>query len=62
MNPAQYGLAYTVLFLNQATSIVHIYKDGSVLVNHGGVEIGQGIHSKMIQVSVGKYSMQIETH
>ena len=34
----------------QAGALVHIYKDGSVLLTHGGVEMGQGLHTKMIQV------------
>ena len=37
--------------MNQAGALVHIYKDGSVLVTHGGTEMGQGLHTKMIQVS-----------
>ena len=39
-------------FLLQAGALVHIYNDGSVLVTHGGVEMGQGLHTKMIQVSL----------
>jgi len=46
-----YGIAFDTLLLNQATSLVHIYVDGSVLITHGGTEMGQGIHTKLIQVS-----------
>ncbi|KAJ8247097.1 hypothetical protein GJAV_G00258690 [Gymnothorax javanicus] len=48
--PIKYGIGFAEGFLNQAAALVHIYKDGSVLVSHGGVEMGQGIHTKMQQV------------
>ncbi|XP_044044537.1 aldehyde oxidase 6 isoform X2 [Siniperca chuatsi] len=48
--PIKYGIAFAESFLNQAAALVHIYKDGSVLVTHGGTEMGQGIHTKMQQV------------
>ncbi|XP_076621123.1 xanthine dehydrogenase rosy isoform X1 [Colletes latitarsis] len=49
--PTKFGIAFTVLFLNQTGALVHIYTDGSVLLSHGGVEMGQGLHTKMIQVA-----------
>uniref|UniRef100_A0A665VNZ2 FAD-binding PCMH-type domain-containing protein n=1 Tax=Echeneis naucrates TaxID=173247 RepID=A0A665VNZ2_ECHNA len=49
--PIKYGIAFGEGFLNQAGALVHIYKDGSVLVTHGGAEMGQGIHTKMQQVA-----------
>uniref|UniRef100_A0A4W6ETK1 Aldehyde oxidase 1 n=1 Tax=Lates calcarifer TaxID=8187 RepID=A0A4W6ETK1_LATCA len=49
--PIKYGIAFAESFLNQAAALVHIYKDGSVLVNHGGTEMGQGIHTKIQQVA-----------
>uniref|UniRef100_A0A3P8S0Z1 Aldehyde oxidase 1 n=1 Tax=Amphiprion percula TaxID=161767 RepID=A0A3P8S0Z1_AMPPE len=49
--PIKYGVAFAESFLNQAAALVHIYKDGSVLVTHGGTEMGQGIHTKMQQVA-----------
>uniref|UniRef100_A0A8C9VGJ1 Aldehyde oxidase 6 n=1 Tax=Scleropages formosus TaxID=113540 RepID=A0A8C9VGJ1_SCLFO len=49
--PIKYGIAFAECFLNQAAALVHIYKDGSVLVSHGGAEMGQGIHTKMQQVA-----------
>ncbi|KAL3874744.1 hypothetical protein ACJMK2_037715 [Sinanodonta woodiana] len=49
--PTKFGLSYTAVHLNQAGALVHIYKDGSVLLTHGGVEMGQGLHTKMIQVA-----------
>ncbi|KAL6258955.1 hypothetical protein P5V15_008880 [Pogonomyrmex californicus] len=49
--PTKFGIAFTALFLNQAGALVHIYTDGSVLISHSGVEMGQGLHTKMIQVA-----------
>ncbi|XP_076656021.1 xanthine dehydrogenase rosy [Halictus rubicundus] len=49
--PTKFGISFTVIFLNQTGALVHVYTDGSVLVSHGGVEMGQGLHTKMIQVA-----------
>lgn len=51
MVPTTYGIAFTANFLMQAGALVHIYTDGSVLVSHGGIEMGQGLYTKMIQVA-----------
>lgn len=48
--PSKYGIGFTANFLNQGGALVNIYTDGSVLVTHGGVEMGQGINTKVIQV------------
>lgn len=49
MVPTKFGIAFTALFLNQASALIHVYQDGSVLLSHGGTEMGQGLHTKMIQ-------------
>ncbi|XP_014251317.1 xanthine dehydrogenase-like [Cimex lectularius] len=49
--PTMFGIAFTALFLNQAGALVLVYSDGSVLLSHGGTEMGQGLHTKMIQVA-----------
>ncbi|KAL8738634.1 MAG: hypothetical protein Q9181_000580 [Wetmoreana brouardii] len=49
--PTKFGISFTALHLNQAGALVHIYHDGSVLVAHGGVEMGQGLHTKMTQIT-----------
>jgi xanthine dehydrogenase/oxidase len=49
--PTKFGIAFTALFLNQAGALVLVYRDGSVLVSHGGTEMGQGLHTKMTQVA-----------
>ena len=47
--PTKYFISFGAIFMNQAGALVKIYRDGSVLVSHGGTEIGQGLHTKMIQ-------------
>ncbi|KAF4548241.1 Xanthine dehydrogenase [Elsinoe fawcettii] len=49
--PTKFGISFTALFLNQAGALVHIYHDGSVLVAHGGTEMGQGLNTKMIMIA-----------
>ena len=48
-NVFEYG--YLLIYSFQAGTLVHVYTDGSVLVTHGGTEMGQGLHTKMVQVS-----------
>ncbi|XP_019378737.1 PREDICTED: aldehyde oxidase 3-like, partial [Gavialis gangeticus] len=49
--PMKFTAGFNKTFYHQAAALVHIYTDGSVLVTHGGVELGQGIHTKMLQVA-----------
>uniref|UniRef100_A0A4W6FTL7 Xanthine dehydrogenase n=1 Tax=Lates calcarifer TaxID=8187 RepID=A0A4W6FTL7_LATCA len=49
--PTKFGISFTAVFLNQAGALVHIYTDGSVLLTHGGTEMGQGLHTKMVQIA-----------
>ncbi|KAJ2158015.1 hypothetical protein GGF46_004094 [Coemansia sp. RSA 552] len=49
--PTKFGISFGVRHLNQGMALVHIYTDGSVLVAHGGTEMGQGLHTKMAQVA-----------
>ena len=51
LTPVKFGISFTATFLNQAGALVHIYRDGTVRVAHGGIEMGQGLHTKMIQVA-----------
>lgn len=50
LTPVKFGIAFNVSHLNQAGALVHVYVDGSVLVNHGGTEMGQGVNTKVMQV------------
>src|ERR1700742_1092796 len=51
ITPIKFGISFNLTAFNQAGALVHVYKDGSVLINHGGTEMGQGLHTKMIQVA-----------
>jgi hypothetical protein len=51
VTPVKFGISFNFTAFNQAGALVHVYKDGSVLVNHGGTEMGQGLHTKMLQVA-----------
>lgn len=51
LTPVKFGISFTTSFLNQAGALVHIYRDGSVQINHGGTEMGQGLHTKMLEVA-----------
>jgi xanthine dehydrogenase large subunit len=50
LTPVKFGISFNVTYLNQAGALVHVYTDGSVLVNHGGTEMGQGLNTKVAQV------------
>ena len=58
--PTKFGISYTALFLNQAGALVHIYHDGSILVAHGGTEMGQGLHTKMTQIAAQALGVPLE--
>ncbi|CAF1016904.1 unnamed protein product [Adineta steineri] len=49
--PVKFGIGFSVQYYNQAGALVHIYQDGSVVLTHGGVELGQGLHTKMISIA-----------
>src|ERR1700753_3058035 len=51
VTPIKFGISFNLTAFNQAGALVHVYKDGSVLINHGGTEMGQGLHTKMLQVA-----------
>jgi len=50
LTPVKFGISFTATWFNQAGALVHIYTDGSVIVNHGGTEMGQGLHTKVLGV------------
>ncbi|GAB76614.1 xanthine dehydrogenase, molybdenum binding subunit apoprotein [Austwickia chelonae] len=51
VTPQKFGISFNFTPFNQAGALVHVYRDGSVMVTHGGTEMGQGLHTKMIQVA-----------
>jgi xanthine dehydrogenase large subunit len=60
LTPLKFGIAFNVTHLNQAGALVHVYVDGSVLVNHGGTEMGQGINTKVMQVVAHELGLDME--
>ena len=50
ITPVKFGISFTTIHLNQAGALVHIYTDGSIHMNHGGIEMGQGTHTKIAQL------------
>ena len=51
LTPVKFGISFTATHFNQAGALVHIYTDGSIMVTHGGTEMGQGLHTKVAQVA-----------
>ncbi len=51
LTPVKFGISFTTTFLNQAAALVNLYTDGSVIVNHGGIEMGQGLHTKIKRIA-----------
>src|ERR1051326_2142112 len=60
ITPVKFGISFTTSFLNQAGALVIIYKDGTILVNHGGTEMGQGLHTKMQQVAAAEFGVSLD--
>ncbi len=60
ITPVKFGISFNFTAYNQAGALVHVYKDGSVLVNHGGTEMGQGLHTKMLQVAATALGVPLE--
>ena len=60
ITPVKFGISFTTIHLNQAGALVHIYTDGSVHLNHGGIEMGQGTHTKIAQIVANSLGMPYE--
>lgn len=50
LTPLKFGISFTVTFLNQAGALLVVYTDGTMMINHGGTEMGQGLHTKIAQI------------
>src|SRR4029079_12278156 len=50
LTPVQFGISFTLVHMNQAGALVHVYQDGSIHLNHGGTEMGQGLYIKVAEV------------
>ena len=58
--PVKYGISFPAIFLNQAGALVHVYRDGTVMLNHGGIEMGQGLFTKVAQVVAEELQVDID--
>jgi len=60
ITPVKFGISFTKTFLNQAGALIHVYADGSVHLNHGGTEMGQGLFTKVAQVVAEEFKIPLE--
>ncbi|MEI6894362.1 MAG: xanthine dehydrogenase molybdopterin binding subunit [Colwellia sp.] len=61
MTPVKFGISFTVQHLNQAGALLNIYSDGSIQINHGGTEMGQGLNTKVAQIVADAFSVDFNT-
>ncbi|ATF17320.1 xanthine dehydrogenase molybdopterin binding subunit [Phaeobacter gallaeciensis] len=59
-SPVKFGISFTLTHLNQAGALVHVYQDGSVHLNHGGTEMGQGLFQKVAQVAASRFGISLD--
>jgi len=59
LTPVKFGISFTLTWLNQAGALVHVYQDGSIHLNHGGTEMGQGLFQKVAQVAAGVFGVDV---
>ena len=60
ITPVKFGISFTATFLNQAGALIHIYTDGSIHLNHGGTEMGQGLNIKVAQIVAQEFQVDID--
>ncbi|MBO6508937.1 MAG: xanthine dehydrogenase molybdopterin binding subunit [Roseibium sp.] len=60
LTPVKFGISFTLKHLNQAGALVHLYTDGSVHLNHGGTEMGQGLYQKVAQVVAEEFGVSLD--
>lgn len=60
LTPVKFGISFTTAFLNQAGALVNIYRDGTVQVNHGGTEMGQGLYAKILGVTAAELGISAD--
>ena len=59
LTPVKFGISFTLTWLNQAGALVHVYQDGSIRLNHGGTEMGQGLFLKVAQVAASVFGVDV---
>ena len=60
LTPVQFGISFTLVHMNQAGALVHVYQDGSIHLNHGGTEMGQGLFVKVAQVVAEEFGVPLD--
>ena len=60
LTPVKFGISFTLTHMNQAGALVHVYTDGSVMLNHGGTEMGQGLYTKVAQVVASEFGLNVD--
>ena len=60
LTPVKFGISFTATHLNQAGALVHVYTDGTVMLNHGGTEMGQGLYVKVAQVVADELQIDLD--
>ncbi len=60
LTPVKFGISFTAKHLNQAGALLHIYTDGSIQINHGGTEMGQGLHTKIGQIVAHEFGVTLD--
>jgi xanthine dehydrogenase large subunit len=60
LTPVKFGISFTATFLNQAGALVHVYTDGSIHLNHGGTEMGQGLNTKVAQIVAEEFQVEVD--
>ena len=60
LTPVKFGISFTLTHLNQAGALVHVYQDGSIHMNHGGTEMGQGLFQKVAQVAADRFGGDVD--
>ena len=59
LTPVKFGISFTLTHLNQAGALVHVYQDGSIHLNHGGTEMGQGLFQKIAQIAAAEFGVPL---
>ena len=60
LTPVMFGISFTLIHLNQAGALVHVYSDGSIHLNHGGTEMGQGLFTKVAQIVAEEFGVPLD--
>ena len=60
LTPVKFGISFNATFYNQAGALLHVYNDGTVLLNHGGTEMGQGLYTKVRQIVAAEFGLPLD--